>query len=72
MSQAQIETNIVNLNNSMSNIETVVILLAQSMNVDISSVNIHSPRQLLPMTQTQVPQQDNATSSNGEEGCNGS
>jgi hypothetical protein len=71
MSQAQMETNIVHLNNCMSTIETVVLLMAQSMHLDISSVNIQSTGTLLPTNQTPAsPQHDNATSSN-EGGCNG-
>jgi hypothetical protein len=64
MSQAQMETNIIHLNNCMSTIESVVLLMAQSMKVDISSVNLQSLSNTTPNC-TNLE----ATATSQESGC---
>ncbi len=59
MSQAQIEANVIYLNKSMSTIESIVLLIAQSMKLDIKSTGIQVDSLL-----------DKATASTQEDGCN--
>jgi hypothetical protein len=59
MSQAQVESNILYLNRSVSTIETVVLLMAQNMNLDINHIEAIRSR----------TQPNEATASEQEDGC---
>jgi hypothetical protein len=58
MSPAQMETNIIYLHKSMSTIESVVLLIAQNMKLDVSKAGIQA-----------ADQSPKATASDNEAGC---